>query len=1080
MEARAGVRYVLDASPLPAGAPAVLDPDQQRVVAHRSGPLLVLAGPGTGKTTTIVEAIAARITDPHDPLPADRVLALTFGKRAAGELRDRVVARLGGGILPTIATFHAFAYALMRQYASVEQYREPPRLLSGAEEDVRIRDLLMGAIADGTIAWPEDLAGAVGTLGLANEVRAVLARAKELQLEPRELVRIGAASGRPAWQAIGALARQESDIMVLEHVVDYVELLHRAVLWARSPEGAGVVRDRFGAIYVDEYQDTDPLQVALLEALIGPRTMLVAVGDPDQSIYGFRGADARGIAAFPERFRRADGSPAPILVLQRTRRFGQALRDAASRVIDRRPLRMLPADLAHAHRHPRCEGDRESAVRVQSFDGELARAAHIGEQIRIAHLRDQVPWRQMAILVRSATDIPLLERALLQAQVPVAIAADEVPLRQEPAVAVLLNALEIACDPTRASARAAVDLLAGPLADLDATDLRRLGRLLRQAERAASPDVAPPPSDELLRDLVRGQRALGEVAVADAELAASVERVRALIDRAHAQVRGGSTPQDVLWTLWSGQAPRSGARADGGRAHGWAERLRRAALGGSLSAHHDIDAVMALFETAERTQARYRGVVGIRSFLISLRDQQIPAEPIAERSVAADAVRILTAHRAKGLEWDRVWIVGAEEGRWPDLRPRGSVLEPDRLTREGLGDGVRAAELLDEERRLFYVALTRARDQVTVTTVQVQDDSGHQPSRFIADLEIPVEHIVGRPVFTASMHGLVARLRGVLHDGGASPALREAAAQRLAQLAMSVDDAGEPLVPVADPDRWWGLLERSPGAQPVRRADAPIALSGSGLDGILDCPLRWYLEHDAHAEVPRPPATKFGSVVHAIADYVAKGAIPADLDAADPLVDRVWRELRFESVWQSQAERAEARAALARFLAYHVRADRELVDTEREYVAILEVPTPSGGVEAIRLRGFMDRVERDGTGRAVAIDLKNMRTPPPDSSVPEHGQLGVYQVLLREAGEEVGGAALVQLRAAAAPGADDPKVQLQDALPAERPTWVELELGEAAELLRSERFPARPSRTCMYCQFQLVCPSQPRGEQVVP
>ena len=109
MEARAGVRYVLDASPLPAGAAARLDPDQQRVVDHRSGPLLVLAGPGTGKTTTIVEAIAARVRDPDDPLPADRVLALTFGKRAAGELRDRVVARLGGGVLPTIATFHAFA-----------------------------------------------------------------------------------------------------------------------------------------------------------------------------------------------------------------------------------------------------------------------------------------------------------------------------------------------------------------------------------------------------------------------------------------------------------------------------------------------------------------------------------------------------------------------------------------------------------------------------------------------------------------------------------------------------------------------------------------------------------------------------------------------------------------------------------------------------------------------------------------------------------------------------------------------------------------------------------------------------------
>lgn len=98
---------------------------------------------------------------------------------------------------------------------------------------------------------------------------------------------------------------------------------------------------------------------------------------------------------------------------------------------------------------------------------------------------------------------------------------------------------------------------------------------------------------------------------------------------------------------------------------------------------------------------RYQGFAGLRNFLISLTSQQLPAESIADRSVRGDAVRILTAHRAKGLEWEAVWVVGAEEGQWPDLRTRGSILEPDRLTRAGVGDGVRPAELLAEERRLF-------------------------------------------------------------------------------------------------------------------------------------------------------------------------------------------------------------------------------------------------------------------------------------------------------------------------------------------------------------------------------------------
>lgn len=1073
MESRVATRFVLDSSPIPPGPAPSLDADQQRVVDHRHGPLLVLAGPGTGKTTTIVEAIAARLTDPIDPLPADRVLALTFGKRAAGELRDRVVSRLGGGSVPMIATFHSFAYALTRQVQSAEGYQDPPRLLSGAEEDVRIRDLLLGAIADGTIDWPDDLAGAVGTLGLANEIRAVLARAKELGIDPRTLARLGAASGRPAWQALGVLAAQESEVMVLEHVIDYVELLHRALIWARSPEGSAALSGRFGAVYVDEYQDTDPLQTLLLQSLVGPRTALVAVGDPDQSIYAFRGADVRGIFEFPRRFPAPDGGPAPIVVLQHTRRFGPAIREAATRIIERQPMRGVSRELAQSHRRPWCDAGRPGEVRIQSFDSETTRAAHVAQQIRQAHLRDGVPWAELAVIVRTSLEIPLIERALVQAHVPVGVAADEIPLRLEPAVGVLLNALDVAANPERMSATAAFDLLGGPMGGLDATDLRRLGRILREAERAANPQAAPPASDDLVRDLLLGRLALEAPAPRDEALVASVRRMQRLVAVAHDHVRSGASPQDILWILWSG-------RVAGEVLHGWSDRLRRAALAGSLSAHHDLDAVIALFETAERSQARRGGVVGIGAFIATLRHQQIPAEPVTERSVTAHVVRVLTAHRAKGLEWDRVWIVGAEEGRWPDLRTRGSVLEPDRLTPDGLGDGARPADLLAEERRLFFVALTRAREQVTVTTLADTDDSGPQPSRFIADLLLPIEPVRGRPRFAASTHGLVAHLRSVLQDPGSSPGLREAAARRLARLAGSVDDHGRAIVPLADPDRWWGIGTPTTGAQPVRRADAPIALSGSGLEGILTCPLRWFLEHDAHAEVPRPPATKFGSVIHAIADYVAKGEVPAELSAADPLVDRVWSDLRFESRWQSDNERAQARAALERFLEYHLRADRELVDTEREFVSILEVPTPSGGVEQIRLRGFMDRVERDADGNAVAIDLKNMKHPPADSSVPEHAQLGVYQLLLRDSGETTGGAALVQLRVPAEAGSSAPKVQLQGPLPDERPTWVELELGEAAELLRTEAFPARPNRNCAFCGYRLVCPGQARGEQVLP
>jgi RecB family exonuclease len=276
--------------------------------------------------------------------------------------------------------------------------------------------------------------------------------------------------------------------------------------------------------------------------------------------------------------------------------------------------------------------------------------------------------------------------------------------------------------------------------------------------------------------------------------------------------------------------------------------------------------------------------------------------------------------------------------------------------------------------------------------------------------------------------------------------------------------------------------------RPVRDTESPIHLSGSGLDGILTCSLKWFLEHEVNAETPRGTATAFGSVVHAVADFVAKDEVPADLEFMDAEVDRIWSELRFEAAWQSAAERAEARAALSRFLVYHQRADRELIGAETRVRALTVVATPDGP-EAVKLTGFIDRVERDSEGRLVPIDLKNMRFGVRASEVPEHGQLGVYQLMLREGGltataeengrpEPVGGAALVQLRLPAAKDSPDPKVQFQDALGSAQPTWVEVKIGDAAHILRAENFVATVGQGCRYCAYKSTCPAFPSGQPV--
>jgi RecB family exonuclease len=318
----------------------------------------------------------------------------------------------------------------------------------------------------------------------------------------------------------------------------------------------------------------------------------------------------------------------------------------------------------------------------------------------------------------------------------------------------------------------------------------------------------------------------------------------------------------------------------------------------------------------------------------------------------------------------------------------------------------------------------------------------------------------------------------VVADPTASAPLRAAAVEQLARLGNERDAHGRALVRGRS-GLLVGVRVPTEGDRPVRPREDPIALSGSGLESLTACPLQWFLQHEARAEGP-------ASAVHQVRQcrpcprrLRGQGEVPEDLDAIDAWVDRVWQDLRFEAPWQSAGERAQARAALARFLQYHQRAQRTLVQTEAELRTQVEVPRPDTGSEQVRLRGFLDRIEQDDQGRLVAIDLKNMRYPPAESQIATHAQLGVYQLLLRQAGHEVGGAALVQLRVADGKGYPDPKVQVQPPLGDEQPTWVEVQLGQAASLLRQEEFWARPDAGMPDVRLPVGLPDPGPGRELV-
>lgn len=1078
------MRVRLDTSAVPVAPAPALDAEQQAVVDHRTGPLLVLAGPGTGKTSTIVESVVARLRDGEDP---ESILVLTFGRRAAGDVRDRIAARLGGGIVPRVATFHSFAYALLRATDPAEEYLEPPRLLSGAEEDQRIREIIRGTVEDGSLDWPESIRDALGTHGFAAEVRSLIARIRERNITPAQLRDLANRQGRPEWAAIADVAAQEEDVMVFENVMDYTELMRRAVLRAADPQVAAGLHERLRAIYVDEFQDSDPLQVALLRQLVGPECSVVAVGDPDQAIYTFRGADVNGFLEFPDTFRSADGESAPIIELRGVRRYGRRIANAARAALAPGFLPGLPIEAQRRHREPiihtepaHNSGDATAleSVQVLICPSRSSRDAHVAEQVRSAHVHDRVPWSELAVLVRSAADLTGMERALRLAGVPAAVTADEIPLHEEPAVAQVLAVVETAAHPDQAGPEAVHDLLVGPIGRVDVSDLRRLGRALRAGRRAA--DLPLLPARELIRELVVGDEPWPGDIDPTGECAAGVLRVQQVLADVAEQINSGASIAQVLWVAWTG----------GKHPHLWPERLRAAALAGSRSADHDLDSVIALFDTAERLSERYRGVYGVTTFVATLRDQAIPAESIAGSGAGGGSslvVPIMTVHRAKGLEWSRVWVAGLEEGQWPNVQPRGSLLGVEDIgVEQPIDPGARVADLMREERNLLFVACTRARDALTLLAVDEGEQGEDRPSRFIEDLAdagFTPQIVQAAPDLISSWTSLVADLRLSLMNPDTPAHAREQAAAILASIADVRDSAGAPLVPSADPEWWWGLRDISAGPIPWRDPDAPVALSGSGLDALRDCSMKWFLDHEVHAEVVRTSSTAFGSIVHAIADYVAQGQVPEDIAAMDALVDDIWAQLDFESAWRSSGERAEARRSLERFLRYHQAQIRSLVETERSLQAELSVPTPSGGAEEVRIRGFLDRIEKDDQSRLVAIDLKTTSSFPSQAETDRHGQLGLYQLLLQQAypGEaDVAGAALVQLRRDASSKDPGPHEQYQPALTSEDDvTWIELALGEAAEIVRTEFVSARIGKQCDFCAFTAMCPAQNSDVSVV-
>jgi len=1069
-------------------------PEQVAVIEAPLEPLLVVAGAGSGKTETMTARVVYLTA--NGLVERDRVLGLTFTRKAAGELSDRVRRRLraldrvlgvsdtspGAALVaPTVSTYNAYAAGIVGEHGLRLGVEPSARLLGEAARWQLAYDVVT--------TWPDDLGGNLSAstytkavLSLAgalaehlrtpDDVRGFVARWVERldALPPGSGRRVGgpkaAADARDAVEVRARMMDLVEEFTVRKRQRDLIDFADQVALAARLaaqvPEVGAAERARFRVVLLDEYQDTSVAQLTLLRHLFGDLSgdgvghPVTAVGDPHQSIYGWRGASAGGLERFGEQFPVADGGPAPagsppggagrpapVLHLSTSWRNDEAILGAANVVSE--PLRTagsdrlrLPLLVAAPH-----AGAGEVAVAVTETVEEEARAVAAFIAARRTELADRRRASgargkpvSAAVLCRKRDQFPLVHSALLDAGLPVEVIGLG-GLLTVPEVVDLVAALEAAHDPSRGDSL--MRLLTGPRARLGLADLHALADWSRElagghsaatarAVQGREPAPSDPPRepvdersivdalDELPRPTWVSRHGRSLSPLGRARLVDLAEVLRGIRSHTYLPVADLVAETERLLRLDIEVAARPGPTPSAARAH--LDAIRQVAADFDADGSATLGGFLAWLNAAVSEE---RGLEA----------------PVTEMD--PDAVQLLTVHAAKGLEWDvvavpglveRTFPVGAQSSGWvTDRAALPTPLRGDRqalpdLDLDGVGDLTDVVRRLEdykdaqaenhhaEERRLAYVAITRARSHLllagsrwgkgvapTALSPFLTEIAGDGPpgSSALAYLcwaddpaagatparpqgAEPVPERWPREQALGARQDAVERAALAVRDllgsevpsadvagPSAGVSVGASAGSDGSRVASLRTGAGADLTSVADL-----LLDERREQRAERSAPVlPSHLSASALVRLADD--RGEFARQLRRPVPMAPSTvaRRGTAFHAWVESYFGAAALVDVDALPGADD------------DSVIDDADLAALRATFLG-SVWADRTPVAVE------VDVQTTVGGVV---LRSRIDAVFAEPDGGVVVVDWKTGRPPTdPDAMRIRELQLAVYRL----------------------------------------------------------------------------------------
>jgi superfamily I DNA/RNA helicase len=1039
---------------------------------------VIIGAPGTGKTRTLVDRVVHLLD--AEGLRPEELIVLTPNRQAATALRDRIGVRIGQATPgPLARSLGSFAFQVVRG-AMVRAGLEPPALLTGADQDRLIAELLAGDAEDERIPWPEALSAPVRlSKGFRTELRAFLAECTELGAGPDEL----RAAGEPAWAAVAEFLVEYRGVLdaarsahrdAADLVAEAGAILHTADAATLGPLAA------LRVVLIDDAQELTRGGVALVQALQARGIAVLAFGDPDISSGAFRGAS-------PELFAQLAGALGTVHVLDGPHRQAPAL-TALTRTV----TQAIGVSGRVEHRRapvPVAEPDADSSVTTFIAPSPYEELDRIAGVMRDWHLNDSLPWDRMAVIAHDTRQVTMLEAELAAREIPTRAAGVQRPLGSETIVRDIVSAVRLALTPVEdRTPQELEEALRTPFGGMDAIGLRRLRARLRHIELENGGST---PARELLRQAFA---APAHFDLIDAAEARSAARFATTIAEVAEAAERGETIHDLLWRVWD-----QSRAVDGRRLHvAWRETALQA--GGAETARA-LDALVSLFDAAKRFVERApneRPEVFVRDIL----DSEIPEDSLSSPE-RPGRVTLLTPATALGTEFDAVVVAGVQDGVWPNVRLRGGMLQTWRLAdvitaarggavfeEPGVLDRRRSA--LHDELRLFVRAVSRARRRLLVTAV---DDDDMSPSAFFGFLpqpDPPEMHASAEHPLT--LRGLVARHRRALTTSS-SATVRADAARQLAVLAREG-------VPGADPAEWYGVLPPTTEAPLRDLAVDGASVSPSKMESFEECGVNWVVAA-LGGDTVMPPTAGIGTIVHEAMEKVPDG----DLERMRAIVAEHWPELDFETEWIGRKERRRADLLVERLHAYlgDVRADggriiasevefRFAVDVGEE-PAVREVGEDRSG-QAI-IHGFIDRVEaypagagdhahargrgaeritaRSESERVVIVDLKTGKNDPEsDAGVLEHAQLAAYQLAVQQGlidGADpaaLAGARLVLVSKTLAKS--DYRIAHQHTLDDEGRTAFLLRVAEAARGMAASSFTAQVEAHCADTQGNRIKP----------